>query len=132
MELAAEGENHECACVCDRCKNGREIFLLPKDIAAIQADAIRHAAEEAEEKRKREAAFAEPTLLERIVAIRSKLADATVAMMKIDTDKLPHYPAGGHVGTDALNHLMQNLRAADREITTLIGQLEQHYPPGAL
>ena len=42
--MSEAGEGHECACCCDRCKNGRETFLLPKDIAEIQADAIEHAA----------------------------------------------------------------------------------------
>jgi hypothetical protein len=33
------------ACICDRCKNGRETFLLARDIVDIQAEALRHAAE---------------------------------------------------------------------------------------
>lgn len=33
-------EQHE-ACQCNRCKNGREIFLLPEDIKIIQLDAFK-------------------------------------------------------------------------------------------
>jgi len=40
MEIAEAGEGHECICICDRCKNGRETFLLPGDVKKIQDDAI--------------------------------------------------------------------------------------------
>jgi hypothetical protein len=45
-EISQSGEGHECACICERCKNGRETFLLESDIRKIQSDALWHAARE--------------------------------------------------------------------------------------
>lgn len=33
-------EEHDCACICERCKNGTETFLIPSDITQIQRDAF--------------------------------------------------------------------------------------------
>ena len=35
------------ACICERCKEGRETFLLPSDIKAIQLDAAKWGVEQA-------------------------------------------------------------------------------------
>ena len=43
-EISKSGEGHECACICARCKNGKETFLLESDIIKIQADAFANAA----------------------------------------------------------------------------------------
>ena len=44
-EIAESGELHKIDCICARCKNGRETFLLPSDIEAIQRDALLFAQE---------------------------------------------------------------------------------------
>ncbi len=31
--------DHPCGCICDRCNNGREVFLINSDIEEIQKDA---------------------------------------------------------------------------------------------
>lgn len=36
------GDTHTLDCVCQRCKNGKETFLIPVDISAIQLEAIRY------------------------------------------------------------------------------------------
>ena len=33
------------ACICERCKNGTETFLIARDILAVQLEALRHCAE---------------------------------------------------------------------------------------
>lgn len=38
-DLAYGGCDHKPDCICDRCKNGLETFLLASDIAEIQRDA---------------------------------------------------------------------------------------------
>jgi len=38
-ELSELGFNHPADCICDRCKKGRETFLLTSDIKDIQLDA---------------------------------------------------------------------------------------------
>lgn len=43
-EIAEAGELHKLDCICDRCKNGRETFLLPSDVGKIQQDALLAAA----------------------------------------------------------------------------------------
>ena len=35
-----EIRDHPVACICDRCKNGHEVFLLPSDIEEIKQQAI--------------------------------------------------------------------------------------------
>jgi queuine/archaeosine tRNA-ribosyltransferase len=37
--LSDAGEGHTITCVCERCKNGRELFLVESDILQIQSNA---------------------------------------------------------------------------------------------
>lgn len=37
--ITKASDQHACDCICERCEDGREVFLLPSDIAAIQEDA---------------------------------------------------------------------------------------------
>lgn len=41
--LSDAGDMHACNCICERCKNGRETFLLESDIAQIQINALQWA-----------------------------------------------------------------------------------------
>lgn len=34
-----ESHGHDLSCICERCKNGREAFLIERDISEIQSDA---------------------------------------------------------------------------------------------
>jgi ADP-dependent phosphofructokinase/glucokinase len=39
-DFTLEGEGHTPDCICNRCKNGKEIFLTESDIARIQFDTL--------------------------------------------------------------------------------------------
>ena len=41
LEISEDDNGHDCTCICDRCKNGRETFLLSSDIQKIQLDAYK-------------------------------------------------------------------------------------------
>jgi hypothetical protein len=51
--LSDAGNGHSCTCICERCKKGQEVFLLPVDIEQIQINALnwamKHSPEQIEE-----------------------------------------------------------------------------------
>ena len=42
-KLSDAGETHPAACICLRCKEGREVFILEGDITQIQVNALQWA-----------------------------------------------------------------------------------------
>lgn len=41
--ISDAGDGHVCNCICERCKNGRETFLLEGDLVQIQINALQWA-----------------------------------------------------------------------------------------
>lgn len=83
---------HAPDCVCDRCKIGAEVFLLPGDIIAIQEDAIDHWKERAEqaEKHANELELSNSRQALEIIKLVDALESADCALDNIARGAIPH------------------------------------------